>query len=251
MLNTDRFLRNCGDDLRSVRFCRNNAEEQNGMKGRILKKSMAIILVLLTVIFYGCEAVPVAAYMSGSSGEEVREIQRRLKDWGYYSGALDGDYGKETEDAVIRFQQNQGISADGIVGAQTAEKLGIAPPTSGGDGNSNDAYLLAKVVYGESRGEEYTGQVAVAAVVLNRVESSLFPDSLAGVIYQPGAFSIVNDGQINLAPDDEALRAARDALNGLDPSGGALFYYNPAKSTSTWISSRPVIVTIGSHVFCE
>ncbi len=116
---------------------------------------------------------------------------------------------------------------------------------------SSDVYLLAKVVYGESRGESYTGKVAVAAVVLNRVESSSFPNTIAGVVYQNGAFSIVADGQINLNPDDVALSAARDAMNGWDPSGGALFYYNPSKTTNSWMLSKPVICTIGDHVFCK
>jgi N-acetylmuramoyl-L-alanine amidase len=239
------------------------------MKGRLIsgspksqrlfgavKRSVAIALALLTVFFYGCEAIPAAAYMFGSSGNDVMEIQRRLYDWGYYYGAVDGYYGKETEDAVIWFQQNNNIRIDGIVGAETAEKLGVAPPTGSvsgdGGGNSNDVYLLAKVVYGEARGEPYTGKVAVAAVALNRVNSSLFPDSLAEVVYQPGAFSIVDDGQINLSPDQDALRAARDAANGWDPSGGALFYYNPAKiGGNSWMWTRPVTVVIGSHNFCD
>jgi N-acetylmuramoyl-L-alanine amidase len=227
------------------------------MKGRLVKRSAAIILVLLTVFFYGCEAVPAAAYMFGSSGDQVAEIQRRLSDWGYYFGAIDGHYGKETEDAVIWFQQKHGIRIDGIVGAETAEKLGVAPPTGSsgngtGDGNSNDVYLLARLIYGEARGEPYSGMVAVGAVVLNRVDSSLFPNSLSEVIYQPGAFSVVDDGQIDLAPDQESLRAARDAFNGWDPSGGALFYYNPFKiSANSWMWSRPVIAEIGDHNFCK
>lgn len=214
-------------------------------------------MVLLTVFFYGCEAVPAAAYLFGASGDQVAKIQRRLSDWGYYSGAVDGYYGKETENAVIWFQENNHIRIDGIVGAETAEKLGVAPPTAAtnsgtGDGNSNDVYLLAKVIYGEARGEPYTGKVAVGAVVLNRVDSSEFPDSLADVVYQPGAFSIVDDGQINLAPDQEALRAARDAVNGWDPSGGSLFYYNPYKiGANSWMWTRPVIVAIGDHNFCR
>ncbi len=225
------------------------------MKGK-LKKPLAILLVLLTVFLFGFEAAPAVAYKFGMSGDTVREIQRRLRDWGYYFGAVDGYYGKQTENAVIWFQQKHRITIDGIVGAQTAEKLGVALHSGGSGGGaspgqSSDVYLLARVVYGEARGEPYTGKVAVAAVVLNRVESSQFPNAMAKVVYQPGAFSIVDDGQINLSPDQESLRAARDAINGWDPSGGALFYYNPAKTTNKWIWSRPVIVTIGKHVFCE
>ncbi|MGI5918284.1 MAG: spore cortex-lytic enzyme [Christensenellales bacterium] len=222
-----------------------------------LKRPLAImLLVLLTVWLYGCEAQPAASYKLGSSGEEVKEIQRRLKDWGYYKGPVDGKYGEATRAAVIWFQKKHGLVADGIVGAQTAEKLGIPAPRSGGSakaggGSSSDLYLLAKLVYAEARGEPYKGKVAVAAVVLNRVESSQFPDSIPKVIYQRGAFTCVDDGQINLAPDQEALDAARDAMNGWDPSGGALFYFEPNKATSKWIWSRPQIVTIGNHIFCE
>ena len=220
------------------------------MKGERLKKPLAIVLVLLTVLFFGCSAVPAASYKFGSSGDQVKEIQQRLKDWGYYDGDVDGYYGKETEDAVIAFQIKHDIRIDGIVGTETAEKLGVSISTDSNAGSS-DVYLLARLVYGEARGESYTGKVAVAAVVLNRVESSLFPNSIPKVIYQQGAFSVVDDGQIYLSPDQESLNAARDALNGWDPSGGALFYYNPSKTTNSWIWSRTVICTIGSHVFCE
>jgi len=220
-----------------------------------LKRPLAIVmLVLLAVLLYGCAAQPAASYKLGSSGEEVKEIQRRLRDWGYYKGPVDGKYGEATRAAVILFQKKHGLTADGIVGAKTAEKLGIPAPKSGSSvksgGSSSDLYLLAKLVYAEARGEPYKGKVAVAAVVLNRVESSQFPDSIPKVIYQSGAFTCVSDGQINLAPDQESLDAARDAMNGWDPSGGALFYFEPNKATSKWIWSRPQIVTIGNHIFC-
>lgn len=220
---------------------------------RKLKKPLAMLLAVLAVLFCSCTTVPAASFKVGSSGEAVREIQQRLKDWGYYKGEVDGKYGLETQDAVIAFQKKHGIAVDGKVGTQTAAKLGVEPPggSSGGGGHSNDVYLLARLVYGEARGETYTGQVAVAAVVLNRVESSLFPNSIAKVIYQSGAFSVVDDGQINLAPDRDALSAARDAMNGWDPSGGALFYYNPDKTSNRYIRSRPVITSIGEHVFCK
>jgi N-acetylmuramoyl-L-alanine amidase len=223
------------------------------MNKRAFKIPLAMLLVLLTVFFCGCEAIPAVAYMFGSSGDQVSEIQQRLKDWGYYSGNVDGNYGKATEDAVIWFQENNGITIDGIVGSETAEKLGISISSGGSSASdsSSDVYLLAQLVYAESRGEPYKGQVAVAAVVLNRVESSKFPNSIADVIYQSGAFDVVADGQINLAPDQTALSAARDAVNGWDPSGGALFYYNPNTATSGWIWSRPVIVVIGDHKFCS
>ena len=228
------------------------------MRMRALKIPLAALLALLTVFLYSCETVPVASYKFGASGDQVKEIQQRLYDWGYYKGKVDGYYGKETEDAVIAFQKKHGITIDGIVGSVTAEKLGVsisgAGTTAGGgkaSADASDLYLLAQLVYAESRGEPFKGQVAVAAVVLNRVESSKFPNSVAKVVYQSNAFDVVDDGQINLAPDQTALSAARDAMNGWDPSGGALFYYNPDTATSGWIWSRPVIVVIGNHIFCS
>lgn len=228
------------------------------MRIRALKIPLAALLALFMVFLFSCEAVPAASYKFGASGDQVKEIQRRLKDWGYYKGNVDGYYGKETENAVIAFQIKHGITIDGIVGSQTAEKLGVSISNAGKSGGTgktssgdSDVYLLAQLIYAESRGEPYKGQVAVAAVVLNRVESSKFPNSIAKVIYQSGAFSVVDDGQINLAPDQTALSAARDAINGWDPSGGALFYYNPNTATSGWIWSRPVIVVIGNHKFCS
>lgn len=220
-----------------------------------MRKLFKPLALLLAVLLCSCTvAAPAASYRMGASGDAVKEIQRRLKDWGYYKGNVDGHYGALTQDAVIAFQKKHGITVDGIVGAQTAEKLGVAAPSGGGGGSGSgekDVYLLARLVHGEARGEPYKGMVAVAAVVLNRVESSLFPNSVANVIYQSGAFSVVNDGQINLAPDESSLRAARDAMNGWDPSGGAVFYYNPAKTSNKYIRSRPVICTIGDHVFCS
>jgi N-acetylmuramoyl-L-alanine amidase len=197
---------------------------------RAVKIPLAMLLALLTVFFYGCEAIPAAALKFGSSGDVVKEIQQRLKDWGYYKGKVDGYYGKETENAVIAFQKKHKITIVGIVGSQTAEKLGVSLSSGGSSATSgSDVYLLAQLVYAEARGEPYKGQVAVAAVVLNRVENSKFPNSIAKVIYQPRAFSVVDDGQINLAPDQTALSAARDAINGWDPAGGALFYITPTR----------------------
>lgn len=214
-------------------------------------KIAIVLLLILTMLFsYGCSASPAVAYKQGSTGQKVKEIQRLLKDWGYYFGSVDGVFGPATRNAVIWFQQKHGITVDGIVGAQTAEKLGISLGGGGGD-NAQDVYMLARLVYGEARGESYTGQVAVAAVVLNRVSHSSFPNTIASVIYQKGAFTVVSDGQINLSPDQTALSAARDAMNGWDPSGGAIFYYNPRTAQSSWIRTRPVIVTIGNHVFCK
>ena len=189
----------------------------------------------------------------GSRGEEVRKIQQRLKNWGYYLGSVDGIYGTQTQNAVKYFQRKNGLTADGIAGKNTLAAMGISSGSSSSSGKytSNDVYLLAKVIAAEARGESYTGQVAVGAVVLNRVEHSSFPDSISGVVYQSGAFSCVTDSNWKIEPTDTAKKAAQDAINGWDPSGGAIYYYNPAKTSNQWIRSRPVIVTIGSHVFCK
>ena len=185
----------------------------------------------------------------GSRGTEVRNIQTRLKSWGYYSYTVDGIYGWRTAEAVKKFQRKHGLVADGIAGPRTLEKIGL--PTGETSSYNNNVNLLAHLINGEARGESYTGQVAVGAVVLNRVRSSSFPNTISGVIYQPGAFTAVSDGQINKPVVQSCVNAARDAMNGWDPSGGALYYYNPAVATSSWIWSRPVVARIGNHVFCK
>lgn len=202
------------------------------------------------------DCVVVAILKKGSKGDEVKEVQRRLKKWGYYSGSVDGVFGNGTRAAVIAFQKKNGLTADGVVGKATYKALGMTASynvLSGSgkqsDYTSSDLYLLAKTIYAEGRGEPYTGQVAIGAVVLNRVRSSAFPNSIAGVVYQKGAFTAVADGQINLSPDNTAMSAAQDAINGWDPTGGAIYYYNPAIATSAWIFSRPTVTVIGKHVF--
>lgn len=188
-----------------------------------------------------------AAYSVGSTGQVVNQIQTRLKNWGYYTGKVDGVFGSLTQKAVRYFQQKNGLTADGVVGTRTLEKLGITVKSSS---TANDEELLARIISAEARGEPYSGQVAVGAVILNRVDHPSFPNTLAGVIYQKGAFTAVSDGQINMAATQSARQAAREALAGSDPTGGAIYYYNPAKATSRWIFSRPVVLSIGSHVFC-
>ena len=221
---------------------------------RFLQKSKLIVLALLLV----CSLVPVlsaqAALRRGSTGDDVIAVQKRLKQWGYYSGAVDGIYGYATERAVRWFQEKNGLTADGVVGEKTAAALGLrlsSTVSSATKPASGDVYLLAQCIYSESRGEPYKGQVAVGAVVLNRVKSSAFPNSISGVIYQKGAFSAVDDGQINLTPNDSALKAAKDAVNGWDPTGGCPYYDNPTKTNNRWIRSRPIVVRIGNHVFCK
>ena len=191
----------------------------------------------------------------GSRGDEVRQIQQKLKNWGYYNGNVDGIFGSQTLEAVKYFQRKNGLTVDGIAGPATLRAMGIftSSGSTGGYGgySESDYYLLARIISAESRGESYTGQVAVGAVVLNRVEHPSFPDTIAGVVYQPGAFSAINDGQINQPIAESAYRAAREALNGSDPSGGAIYYYNPDKTSNAWIRSRPVIKRIGNHLFCK
>ena len=222
------------------------------------KKIIFIILLLglvvtLDVILMSWNSEVEALSKYGSRGTEVRTIQEKLKRWGYYSGSVDGIYGSQTVSAVKKFQKKNGLTVDGIAGTQTLKAMGItsSSSSSSSSNNSSNVNLLARVVYGEARGEPYTGQVAVAAVVLNRVKSSKFPNTISGVIYQNGAFDAVADGQINMTPDATAKKAAQDALNGWDPSYGAIYYFNPSTATNKWIWSRPMTVTIGKHRFCK
>ena len=233
-----------------------------------MKKALRILaiafLVLTTCICVGT-AIPnagtetdtaayAAALRQGSSGATVKKVQQKLKNWGYYGGAVDGIYGKNTAKAVKLFQRKNGLTADGIAGAKTLAAMGITSSGSQsqhGTYGDSDVALLARLIYGEARGESYVGQVAVGAVVMNRIKSASFPNTMAGVIYQSYAFTAVNDGQINLTPNATAKKAAQDAMNGWDPTYGAIYYYNPAIATSSWIFSRKTTVTIGNHVFAK
>ncbi len=207
-----------------------------------------ILTIILSTVFTANSAFALSKI--GSRGQEVINIQTRLKNWGYYSGTVDGVFGSRTQSAVKSFQRKNGLTPDGVAGPATLAKIGL-PTGQGSATSSNDVTLLAMVINGEARGESYEGQVAVGAVVLNRVRHSSFPNTIAGVIYQKGAFTAVDDGQINKAIQQSCFNAAKDALNGWDPSGGAIYYYNPATATSSWIWSRPVIKRIGKHVFCK
>lgn len=209
----------------------------------------ALLVLLVTLPFTGAAAV----YRQGSRGTEVRTIQTKLKRWGYYSGSVDGIYGKQTTAAVVSFQKKNGLTADGVCGEKTLAALGMGTAnTAQSSGRENDLWLLARMISAEARGEPYSGQVAVGAVILNRVKHPSFPNTISGVLYQPGAFSSVSDGQFySVQITDSARKAAQDALNGSDPSGGAIYFYNPAKSTSKWIFSRETILTIGDHVFAK
>lgn len=227
--------------------------------GRRLSKSLfAITLIglILTIIsvsaLAGVETAETALLKSGSSGSDVKAVQNKLIELGYLNDKADGIYGSKTTEAVKKFQAAKGLAVDGIVGEKTAGALGLSIG-SGSSGNSSysgsDIYLLAKCIYSEARGEPYIGQVAVGAVVLNRVSDPQFPNSISGVIYQPWAFTAVHDGQINLEPNESAKRAAKDAMSGWDPTNGCVYYYNPAKTTNKWIWSREVQLIIGKHHF--
>ena len=226
---------------------------------RIKRNIKPIVIISLLLIIFICYNVFIrsqeiqALSRYGSRGNEVIQIQTKLKRWGYYNGSIDGVYGSQTLAAVKYFQRKNGLTADGIAGTKTLQAMGIytSSTSSSTSANSSNVNLLARLVYGEARGEPYTGQVAVAAVVLNRVESSSFPNTIAGVIYQKGAFNVVDDGQINYSPNSTAIKAAQDALNGWDPSYGAIYYFNPNTATNKWIWSRPVTVVIGKHRFCK
>ena len=209
-------------------------------------KPFKFLIIVFILLFLLCGTVGALSKI-GSTGSQVSEIQSRLKTWGYYNGAVDGIFGTQTRDAVIKFQKKNGLTPDGIVGIKTLTALGISEKISY---NSADYELLARIISAEARGESYLGQVAVGAVVLNRIEHPSFPDTLAGVVYQNGAFSCLYDGQFYKPVSNSAYSAARDALNGVDPSGGAIYYYNPKTATNKWITGRPIITTIGRHVFC-
>lgn len=226
----------------------------------VLFLSCMLILFFLIVIQVFCNnskkflniGVKPALSYYGSSGNEVIKIQQKLAQWGYYSGSIDGVYGDLTFRAVKLFQSRNNLDVDGIAGPKTLEALAI--PSSNSSKNSsydNNVNLLSRIIHGEARGESYTGMVAVAAVVLNRVSDSNFPKTIAGVIYQSGAFDAVSDGQINLTPDKESIKAAKDALNGWDPTHGCLYYWNPSTATSKWVWSREVVTQIGKHVFAK
>ncbi|HIR03538.1 MAG TPA: spore cortex-lytic enzyme [Candidatus Scatovicinus merdipullorum] len=214
-------------------------------------RAAALALFLLLLLF--CRQASPANALSkyGSTGDEVIAVQTKLKELGYYKGNIDGIYGSGTKSAVTNFQKANGLSADGIAGVKTLAALGITKSSTSGEYTESEIALLARIISAESRGEPYEGQVAVGAVILNRIAHPSFPNTLSGVIYQPGAFSCLTDGQVNVAVAESAKKAAQDAINGWDPSGGAIYYYNPAKSTNKWIFSRPVINTIGSHRFCS
>ena len=231
------------------------------MEGIIKKKIIICLIILISLcgIFVGTKILKIDTTETlskyGSNSNEVKQIQEKLKRWGYYKGNVDGIYGSKTVSAVKSFQKKNGLTVDGIAGDKTLSAMGIqssgSQNNSSNSNNTNDVNLLSRVIYGEARGEPYVGQVAVGAVILNRVKNSSFPNTLAGVIYQSGAFDAVTDGQVNMNPDSDAKKAAQDAINGWDPSYGAIYYFNPETATNKWIWSRPLTIKIGKHRFCK
>lgn len=217
------------------------------------KKIKLYFIISFALIFLLCFQMISVSSLSkqGSTGAEVTEIQTKLKEQGYYNGNIDGIYGSGTKNAVIAFQKDNGLSADGIAGTQTLSKLGIGNAVTSGSYSQSEIALLARIISAESRGEPYEGQVAVGAVILNRIGHPSFPNTLAGVIYQPGAFTCITDGQVNEDVYESSKKAAQDAINGWDPTGGAIYYYNPSTATNKWIRSRTVLTVIGKHKFCS
>lgn len=212
--------------------------------------ALAVLFAVNITVIALAQRAEAASYQRGSTGSVVSQIQQLLLNWGYYSGTVDGIYGSRTEAAVRWFQQKNGLTVDGKAGKQTLNAMGISTAGLVESNTSGDVSLLARLISAEARGESYEGQVAVGAVVLNRVKHPSFPNTISGVIYQNGAFSCLSDGQFDQAVAQSAYQAARDALNGYDPSGGAIYYFNPATATSKWIWSRPLLVVIGKHRFC-
>ena len=214
------------------------------------RRIAALVLALLLMAGVLATVASATGYKKGSSGETVKKIQTKLKEWGYYDGTVDGVYGSGTEKAVKYFQEKNGLTADGKAGQKTLDAMGIFEEAAA-DSSGGDEALLARLISAEARGEPYSGQVAVGAVVLNRVDHPSFPNSISGVIYQSGAFSCLYDGQWDEPVADSAYKAAKEALAGADPTGGAIYYFNPVTATSKWIWSRPEIITIGKHRFCS
>lgn len=217
------------------------------------RKKMCVVLAILFALNIAAilfvERAGAASYKKGSTGNMVSQIQTVLKNQGFYGGNVDGVFGSGTETALKGFQKEYGLTPDGKAGPATLKAMGLSQSTTQ-NSDSGDTNLLARLISAEARGEPYSGQVAVGAVVLNRVNSPIFPNTIAGVIYQNGAFTCITDGQFNEEVSESAYRAARDAMNGVDPCGGAIYYFNPATASSKWIWSRPLIVVIGKHRFC-
>lgn len=226
----------------------NSASVYNFLKTAIIVLT-ALTLLIVTSLIFSNKTQPAISQV-GSSGAEVRAIQEKLKERGLFTVGVTGYYGEQTRQAVLKFQKQQGIQQTGVAGPATLKALGISIGSAPAATSAN-VNLLARIISAEARGEPYTGQVAVGAVILNRIQHPSFPDTLSGVIYQNGAFTAIVDGQFNQPISDSAYKAAKDALNGWDPTGGCIYYYNPAKTSNAFMHSKPTIMVIGSHRFCK
>lgn len=226
---------------------------QNKRKLALSLTALFAANILLILIMNATPDAQATTYRQGSKGEVVRQIQTKLKNWGYYIGEIDGDYGPKTVEAVKFFQRKNGLTIDGVAATRTLQAMGIYLPVINANTTqkNSDVELLARLISAEAKDEPYNGKVAVGAVVLNRMRHSSFPNTIAGVIYQPGAFSSLNNGQFKEKISDSALKAAQDAINGIDPSFGCTYYYNPKTTNSQWVLSRTFVLDIGNHRFCK
>ena len=221
-----------------------------------MRAKFTAFFLLVVFLFSLCPIASDAALREGDRGESVRKVQQKLSSWGYLSGGVDGIFGPKTTSAVKYFQRKNGLVVDGIVGSKTLAALGLSsldkPSSSSSSSYSQNIELLARMIAAEGRGEPYTGQVAIGAVIMNRIKHPSFPNTLSGVLYQRGAFSAIDDGQFYSTPiPDSCRRAAIEAYNGSDPTGGCIYYYNPAKTTNAYMLSKPIYLRIGNHVFCR
>ncbi len=225
------------------------------MKAWIKYSAVAVLCIAAVLYFVRFEQLVPATTIDADNASTVKAVQAKLTQLGYDPGPVDGVFGSKTEEAVKSFQRDRGLTPDGIVGPQTLEAMGLTEKQAL-EGISQlsekDLDLLIRIINAEARGEPFEGQVAVGEVVLNRVASPAFPDTIEGVIFQEGAFTAVKDGQFQVpVTDPEIRKAALEALNGSAPTKGAVYYYNPVKTTNKWIYTRPVLTRIGEHVFAR
>lgn len=224
----------------------------------ILYLGSLLVLLASAVFLHGLPAT--AQYSTlyyGSGGDDVYRLQQKLSQWGYYNGPADGYYGGDTLRAVQNFQRNNGLNDDGVVGQSTWDALGLSAPEAapavsrGAATDRGDVAMLAQVIEGEAANEPLAGKIGVGAVILNRTRSASFPHTISAVIFQDNAFESISNGQAYRPVSQEAVQAAQMAMSGYDPTGGALFFWNPAKSVSPWIWSRNVVTQIGNHIFAR
>lgn len=185
----------------------------------------------------------------GDRSPDVAQLQKKLIQKDLYEGPVTGFYNRATVIAVRKFQKEKKLTANGIVDNKTRSYL--MAPSEEVDPSKEEVYLLSAIIESEAADEPYIGKLAVGAVILNRVDSSAFPNTLSGVVFQPGAFESVQNGQFGRQVSPQSRRAAREAWNGKDPSGDALYFWNPAKPVNPWVWQRRQVAQIGRHVFAQ